>query len=66
MFFNFLIAAGMSARLSDGDYYFGRLEVEHQSSWGPVCEKNFGATDGNVACKHLGFPQGMDVLFRLV
>ena len=33
----------------------GRLEVFHNNEWGVFCSDNFGAAEGHVACRQLGY-----------
>ena len=33
----------------------GRLEVLHNNEWGVVCFDGFGAAEGHVACRQLGY-----------
>ena len=45
-----------SLRLVGGDApYIGRLEVLHNNEWGVICFDEFGAAEGHVACKQLGY-----------
>ena len=36
-------------------YSSGRLEIYINGQWGTVCDASFGFTDGNVACRQMGF-----------
>ena len=36
----------------------GRLEIRINMTWGTVCDDLFGATEADVACRQLGFPDG--------
>ena len=40
----------------------GRLEVHHRSEWGTICDDAFTETDGNVACRELGFTMATHVI----
>ncbi len=33
----------------------GRIELCNDETWGTVCDRVFGTSDGNVACRQLGF-----------
>jgi len=33
----------------------GRLEVLHNNEWGVICSDGFGAAEGHVACRQLGY-----------
>ena len=33
----------------------GRLEIFLWGEWGTVCDRGFGLTEANVACRQLGF-----------
>ncbi len=43
-------------RLQDGPTELeGRIELCNVETWGTVCDRAFGVSDGNVACRQLGF-----------
>ena len=45
-----------SLRLVGGSQpYIGRLEVFHNNRWGVICVDRFGAAEGHLACKQLGY-----------
>ena len=37
----------------------GRLEISINGAWGSVCHNFFDRSTANVACRHLGFPDGV-------
>lgn len=39
----------------NSSYAIGRLMVFHDGVWGSVCDDAFDTTDGNVACREMGF-----------
>jgi len=48
--------ADKSLRLVGGDIpSAGRLEIFHNNTWGVVCSGGFGAAEGHVACRQLGY-----------
>lgn len=54
------------ATSEDGLSRFGRLEFAHAGGWGTVCARprfhnNFGPADAKVACRSLGFTDGIAV-----
>ena len=40
----------------------GRVEICYIGEWGTICEDTFGIFDGQVACRQLGYRQGMVIL----
>ena len=45
-----------SLRLVGGDApNIGRLEILHNNEWGVMCFDKFGAAEGHVACRQLGY-----------
>lgn len=51
------VAPELNARLMDGNYRSGRLEVRqgNTGNWGSVCNTGWDITDEHVACQTLGF-----------
>jgi len=48
--------ADKSLRLVGGDTpSTGRLEIFHNNSWGVICRDGFGAAEGHVACRQIGY-----------
>jgi hypothetical protein len=46
----------IEVRLAEGNNATsGRLEVRYKGVWGTICDDNFGAEEGQVACRMLGF-----------
>ena len=41
--------------LLNNSYGAGRLEIFLQGEWGTVCDNGFGLSEGDVACRQLGF-----------
>jgi len=33
----------------------GRLEIFHNNTWGVICRDGFGAAEGHVACRQMGY-----------
>ena len=33
----------------------GRIEVYHSGQWGTICDDKFGANEGGMICRALGF-----------
>ncbi len=42
----------------------GRLEICVNHVWGTVCDRRFGTSEAEVACRKLGFASGMLKLFK--
>lgn len=40
----------------------GRLEVSRDGVWGTVCDNSWSTYDARVACKELGYPDGISYL----
>ncbi|XP_025100098.1 deleted in malignant brain tumors 1 protein-like [Pomacea canaliculata] len=45
----------LKARLANGTWWAGRLEVLYNGQWSTVCDDEFDKNDGKVACRMLGF-----------
>ncbi len=62
-FINFIIVCTSPVLCQDGDIRLqggvseleGRIELCNDETWGTVCDRVFGTSDGNVACRQLGF-----------
>ncbi len=39
----------------------GRLEIFLRGEWGTVCDDGFGTTEGDVACRQLGYSSASSV-----
>ncbi|WAQ95366.1 SRCR1-like protein [Mya arenaria] len=35
--------------------YSGRVEIEYEGEWGPICDMSFDANDAKVICRMLGY-----------
>ncbi|XP_025102812.1 deleted in malignant brain tumors 1 protein-like [Pomacea canaliculata] len=45
----------LTARLANGTWWAGRLEVLYDGRWNTVCDDDFDKNDARVACRMLGF-----------
>ncbi|XP_052811516.1 scavenger receptor cysteine-rich type 1 protein M130-like isoform X1 [Mya arenaria] len=45
-------------KLQGGGSFSGRVMVEHNGTWGSICDDNTGPGFANVVCKELGFAEG--------
>ncbi|XP_065884217.1 scavenger receptor cysteine-rich type 1 protein M130-like isoform X2 [Dysidea avara] len=55
--------ADKSLRLVGGDTPSrGRLEILHNNTWGVICSDGFGAAEGHIACKQIGY----SVIFNFI
>ncbi|EFJ46855.1 hypothetical protein VOLCADRAFT_92579 [Volvox carteri f. nagariensis] len=60
-------AAKYDLRLVNGDWPGeGRLEVYDGKQWGTVCDDGFSNVEATVACRQLGYNEGVVVLSTLV
>jgi len=48
-------------RLVDGTSHTGRLEAYIQEEWVTVCSNSWSALNTRIACKQLGFPDGLSM-----
>lgn len=49
-----------SLRLVGGEESWeGNVEIYHNGRWGSICDDEWDETEGNIACRSLGYPLGV-------
>ncbi|XP_025100100.1 putative DMBT1-like protein [Pomacea canaliculata] len=51
----YVVSSQLTARLANGTWWAGRLEVLYDGRWSTVCDDDFDKNDARVACRMLGF-----------
>lgn len=58
-FLSLFFFSDLALRLADGGKNYGRLEVKYDNVWGTICNTSWIYVNAMVACKQLGFIDGV-------